>query len=80
MSQETLAALADLNRTHLSQLETGTKSVGLETVERLATALKVLPADLVWLDPILVEASKEDQGELPAPPKDVPSKGMKGNK
>lgn len=77
MSQETLAALADINRTHLSQLETGSKSVGLETVERLAVALKVSPADLVWLDPILVEAAKEN--EMQSVSNDARSKSGGGN-
>lgn len=63
MSQETLASLADVNRTHISQLENGSKSVGLETIGRLAQALNVAPADLVWLDPVLVQAAQEDLDE-----------------
>lgn len=47
MSQEELADAADLHRTHISLIERGQRSVRLETIERLATALQVQPADLM---------------------------------
>jgi transcriptional regulator with XRE-family HTH domain len=45
-SQEELASRAKLHRTHISLIETAKRSVQLDTVERLATALAVPPADL----------------------------------
>ena len=47
MSQEELANAADLHRTHISLIERGQRSVRLETIERLAVALKVQPSDLM---------------------------------
>lgn len=47
MSQEALADAADLHRTHISLIERGRRSVRLETVERLAVALQVQPAELM---------------------------------
>jgi len=46
-SQESLADAAKLHRTHISLIERGQRSVRLETVERLAIALHVQPADLM---------------------------------
>jgi transcriptional regulator with XRE-family HTH domain len=45
-SQEELANAANLHRTHISLIENAKRSVQLETIERLATALGVEPADL----------------------------------
>ena len=47
LSQEGLADAAGLHRTHISLIERGRRSVRLETVERLATALAVQPAELM---------------------------------
>src|SRR5437773_1232170 len=47
LSQEALADAASLHRTHISLIERGQRSVRLETIERLATALRMQPADLM---------------------------------
>lgn len=47
LSQEALAELADIDRTYVSALEREVYSVSLDTIERLAAALKVDPAELL---------------------------------
>jgi transcriptional regulator with XRE-family HTH domain len=47
LSQEMLADAASLHRTHISLIERGQRSVRLETIERLAAALHVQPAELM---------------------------------
>lgn len=47
LSQEQLAHLAGLHRTHISLIERNARSVRLDTLERLAKALDVEPASLV---------------------------------
>ncbi|MCG8450696.1 MAG: helix-turn-helix domain-containing protein [Pirellulales bacterium] len=47
MSQEELAYAANLHRTHISLIERGLRSVRVETIERLALALRVQPAKLM---------------------------------
>lgn len=47
MSQEALAEAAGLHRTHISLIERGRRSVRLETIQSLALALGVRPADLM---------------------------------
>ena len=47
LSQEGLADEAGLHRTHISLIERGQRSVRLETVERLALALHVQPAEMM---------------------------------
>lgn len=47
LSQEGLADAAGLHRTHISLIERGGRSVRLETIERLAVALSVQPAELM---------------------------------
>src|SRR5690349_21602094 len=47
LSQEALADAASLHRTHISLIERGQRSVRLETIERLAVALRTQPADLM---------------------------------
>ena len=47
ISQEELADIAGLHRTHISLIETGLRSVRVETIERLAKALKVQPGTLM---------------------------------
>jgi transcriptional regulator with XRE-family HTH domain len=46
-SQEQLADDAGLHRTHISLIERGRRSVRLETIERLAVALRVQPAEMM---------------------------------
>ena len=47
LSQEQLAARADLHWTYVSGIERGVRDPGLRTVARLATALGVSLSDLV---------------------------------
>ncbi|MCC7408330.1 MAG: helix-turn-helix transcriptional regulator [Phycisphaeraceae bacterium] len=47
LSQEALANQAKLHRTHISLIERGQRNVRLETIERLAKALRVQPGDLM---------------------------------
>lgn len=47
LSQEKLAMLAGLHRTAVSFIERADRSAKLETIEKLARALKVEPADLM---------------------------------
>ena len=47
LSQEALADAAGLHRTHISLIERGQRAVRLETIESLAIALRVQPADLM---------------------------------
>jgi transcriptional regulator with XRE-family HTH domain len=47
MSQEELADAAELHRTHISLIERGQRSVRIDTVGRLAIALRVQPAELM---------------------------------
>lgn len=48
-SQETLAEMAGLHRTYISQLERGLKSPSLDTVGRLGDALSVSLVDIAVL-------------------------------
>lgn len=47
LSQEQLATAARLHVTHISLIERGGRSARLETIERLALALDVQPAQLM---------------------------------
>ena len=47
MSQEDLADQAGLHRTHISLIERGQRSVRIETIEKLAIALRTQPGDLM---------------------------------
>lgn len=47
MSQEDLAAEAQLHRTYVGAIERAERNLSLDNVERLALALKVKPADLM---------------------------------
>ena len=47
MSQEQLAERAGLHRTAISLIERGKRTVRLETIRRLALALRVQPRDLM---------------------------------
>jgi ribosome-binding protein aMBF1 (putative translation factor) len=47
MSQEDLADAAELHRTHISLIERGLRTVRIDTVGRLAYALRVQPGELM---------------------------------
>ena len=47
MSQEQLADAAGMHRTHVSLIERNRRSVRLESLERLAKALGVEPAEII---------------------------------
>jgi len=47
ISQEQLANAAGLHRTHISLIERDRRSVRLETLERLAIALGIEPAEII---------------------------------
>ena len=47
LSQEKLAALADLHRTYIGQIERGEKNIGLKNLEKIAKALRVNIKDLL---------------------------------
>ena len=47
MSQEDLADAAGLHRTHISLIERGQRTVRIDTVGRLAFALRVQPGELM---------------------------------
>lgn len=47
MNQENLAELVDVSPTHLSNIETGTTRVSLQTLVRIANALSVSTDDLL---------------------------------
>jgi transcriptional regulator with XRE-family HTH domain len=51
LSQENLAYEAEVNRTYMSKIEKGATYVGLEIIGKLATVLKVEPAELLRLPP-----------------------------
>ncbi len=46
ISQETLAELADLDRTYVSDIERGNRNPGIKNVARLAKALGITTAEL----------------------------------
>jgi transcriptional regulator with XRE-family HTH domain len=47
LSQERLAALADLHRAYIGQIERGEKNIGLQNLEKIAKALGVHVRDLL---------------------------------
>jgi len=47
LSQEKLAALADLHRAYIGQIERGEKNIGLRNLEKIAKALNVNIKDLL---------------------------------
>jgi transcriptional regulator with XRE-family HTH domain len=46
-SQEKLAALADLHRAYIGQIERGEKNIGLKNLEKIAKAMGVHTKDLL---------------------------------
>ena len=51
MSQEELAYIAGINRSHMGQIERGTKSAGLTTIARIAKALNCPASQLLDYQP-----------------------------
>lgn len=47
LSQEALAAAAEIDRTYVSLLERGVYSASIDVIERLAVALRVEPSSLL---------------------------------
>ena len=47
MSQEELASISGVNRSHMGQIERGLKSASLQTIERIAHALQCSPSQLL---------------------------------
>lgn len=60
LSQEALAHLANIDRTYVSSIERERYSTSIDLLERLATALKVSPAELLTCELII------DAKDLPA--------------
>ncbi len=52
LSQEKLAALANLHRAYIGQIERGEKNIGLKNLEKIAKALDVDIRVLVDIEPI----------------------------
>ena len=48
LTQENLSGLAGISRSHLAALENGEKTVKLDTLWRIADALGIGPAALIW--------------------------------
>lgn len=59
LSQERLAQLADLDRTHVQRLERGVYNPKLETIERIARALQRYPSELL----ALADGSEDEGGD-----------------
>ena len=59
MSQDELAEIAKVSRSFLSHLESGTTSVGLESIIKIANALKV-PIDELLTDNLNISNSNHD--------------------
>lgn len=47
LTQEKLAAIAELHRAYIGQIERGEKNIGLKNLEKIAKALKVNMKDLL---------------------------------
>lgn len=47
LTQEELAKMADINRSYLAGIESGQRNTSLKTLEKIAIALGVTPADLL---------------------------------
>lgn len=45
LSQEALAHIAELDRTYINSIENGKRNVGIENIEKIATALNVALKD-----------------------------------
>jgi transcriptional regulator with XRE-family HTH domain len=47
LSQEELAAKAGVHRTYIGMIERAEKNITLESIEKIAKALKLRPSDLI---------------------------------
>jgi len=47
LSQEVLSGLADIGRSHLAMIETGKKTPNIETVCKIAGALRMKPSEII---------------------------------
>jgi transcriptional regulator with XRE-family HTH domain len=47
LTQEDLAKRAEINRSYLAGIETGQRNTSVKTIEKLAQALEISPADLL---------------------------------
>lgn len=50
ISQEHLADLCDLHRTYISDVERCNRNISIDNIEKIATALKVSPSELLNQD------------------------------
>ncbi len=50
LSQEQLAELAGVHRTYIGMIERGEKNITLESIEKLAKALDLMPEELLRSD------------------------------
>jgi transcriptional regulator with XRE-family HTH domain len=71
LSQEDLAHAAGLHRTHISLIERDQRSVRLETIERLAKALRIDPSDLFSTTPPVVAQIRSIAKDIHHPDKVV---------
>jgi len=67
MSQEAMAAEAQLDRTFIGSLERGERNISIDNIERLAKAIDTLPHEL--LDPALPKLRGLDETATRAPRK-----------
>ena len=67
MSQEAMAAEAQLDRTFIGSLERGERNISIDNIERLAKAIDTLPHEL--LDPALPKLRGLDESATRAPRK-----------
>ena len=61
LSQEAFADLAGLHRTYISALERGKRSIALDNVEKIASALDI-DAYLLFIPPAKSEVPKHYEG------------------
>ena len=66
LSQEQLADAAGLHRTHISLIERNHRSVRLESLERLASALGVQPSTLIPDIELASDGCKEKKAGFPS--------------
>lgn len=47
LSQEELAFACNLHRTYISDIERGRRNISIDNIEKIATALEILPSELL---------------------------------